>query len=62
MKRVVFYRNPGPGSQSYKEVMQFDDDATEADITEAYTEWVWQEIGDQFTWYFENEDGGGKGE
>ncbi|WP_175405253.1 hypothetical protein [Paenibacillus polymyxa] len=54
MKRVIFYRNPGPGSQPYSQVLEFDDAATEADITEAYEEWVWQEVGEQFTWYIDH--------
>lgn len=54
MKQVVFYRNPGPGSQPYEQVFEFDDDATEKEIIEEYMDWVWQEIGEQFTWYLKD--------
>lgn len=53
MKRITFRRNKGVGYQPYTETLEFDDDATEEEITEAYIEWVFEQCGDEFTWYEE---------
>lgn len=56
MKRIVFSRNRGVGYQTYTETIEFDNDVTEEEINEAYKEWVWEEVGDEFTWYEEGEE------
>ena len=39
----------------HKEEVEFEDDATEEDIEEAYVEWVWNEVGDRYSWYRKEE-------
>ena len=56
MRRIVFKRNKGMGSQPYTETMEFEDNATDEEIHAAYVDWVWQECGDEFTWYEEGEE------
>jgi hypothetical protein len=40
----------------YKETMDFDDDVTDEIIREAFVDWVWAQVGDNFTWYRESEE------
>jgi len=35
----------------YEEEFEFDDNVTDKEIQEEYENWVWQEVGDRFTWY-----------
>ena len=35
----------------YEEEHEFDDDATDELITEAYMDWVWKRVSDNYTWY-----------
>jgi len=39
----------------HQEVVEFEDDATEEVIQEAFVDWVWSEVGDNYTWYREDE-------
>lgn len=56
MRKITFVHNRGWGEHNrYTEVQEFDDDATEKDIQDAYVDWVWEQIGDNFTW-FEGEE------
>lgn len=49
---VVFSHQIGFGKQNiYTEEFEFEDDATDEEITEAFKEWVWEQVGDDFTWY-----------
>jgi len=34
----------------HEEEVKFSDDATEEEITEEFKEWVWNEIGDNYSW------------
>lgn len=36
---------------NYKEEFEFEDDATEEEIQEAFVDWVWNQVGDNYTWY-----------
>ena len=55
-KIIVFKHSTGFSSDEfYEEEMEFHDDVTEEEITEAYIEWVMQEVGDEFTWYEKEE-------
>lgn len=51
MKRVVFLVSTGYVGSDRKELMEFDDDATDDDIQLAYSDWVsqyceWWELGE----------------
>ena len=35
----------------YKEEVEFPDDITDEEIGKEYENWVWEQIGDRFTWY-----------
>ena len=35
----------------YKEEVEFEDDVTDEEIEDAYEDWVWEQVGDKFTWY-----------
>ena len=49
MIKVVFECNEN--MNQYKEVQEFDDDTTDEVIQGAYEDWVWEQVGDNFTWY-----------
>jgi hypothetical protein len=52
LKTIVFRHRTGyRDDDCFEEEFEFDDNATEEEITEAYKDWVWNEIGDEFTWY-----------
>lgn len=53
MRTVVFRHVPGIGHRPYEVTMEFEDDATDEEIQKEYVDWVWEQIGDQFTWYEE---------
>ena len=35
----------------YEDEIEFDNDTTDEEIQEEYENWVWEQIGDRFTWY-----------
>lgn len=52
MKTIVFRWRYDIGEHAVEEEeIEFDNDATEAEITKEYEEWVWSRVGEQFTWY-----------
>lgn len=40
----------------YEEEVEFEDNATDEEIHGYYVEWVWQKVGDNFTWYKKGEE------
>jgi len=55
LKRIVFFCNKQiPCVNPEREIVEFDDDATEDEITEAFTNWVFDKLD---TAYWEAEDG-----
>ena len=55
-KIIIFKHRQGFRSDDYyEEEMEFEDDATEEEINEAYINWIIQEVGDNFTWYEKEE-------
>lgn len=54
LKKIVFRHEYGPTSKDvFEEVMELDKDTTEEEINEIYVAWVFEQIGDKFTWYEE---------
>lgn len=52
MRTIIFRHRTGMGEHEiYEEEFQFEDNITEENIQEEYEQWVWQQIGDEFTWY-----------
>ncbi|MCT4584096.1 MAG: hypothetical protein N4A54_04140 [Peptostreptococcaceae bacterium] len=52
-KTVVFKYKEGWGDHTVKEEeFEYESDATEEEIQKDYEEWVWNMIGDKFTWYY----------
>lgn len=52
MKKITFEWQRGLGKHDkVTEVVEFDDEDTEEMIDESFQEWVWDKIGDRFTWY-----------
>lgn len=52
MKRVTFVWNKGyTQNDNVTEVIEFDDEASEETIKKEFESWVWEQIGDQFSWY-----------
>ncbi|TPG88111.1 hypothetical protein EEL32_10115 [Brevibacillus laterosporus] len=52
MKTIVFRHKKGFHSwDNHEQEFEFEDDATEKEIGEAFNEWVWEQIGEKFTWY-----------
>jgi hypothetical protein len=49
MKQIVF--RCSEIMNHYEEVFEFEDDATEEDINAEFSEWVWNEVGDRFSWF-----------
>jgi hypothetical protein len=35
---------------SYEEDYEFEDDITDEEIAQEFSEWVWQEVGDNYYW------------
>jgi hypothetical protein len=35
----------------YKEEFEFEDDVTEDDIQDEFEDWVWDAVGDHYSWY-----------
>ena len=50
MKKYRFIHCAGVQRGERSEIVEFDDDATEEEIQANFEEWVWQEIGDEFTY------------
>lgn len=53
MIKVVFECNEN--MNHFKEEFEFDDDVTDKIIEEAFVDWVWEHIGDNFVWYRKDE-------
>ncbi len=52
MRTIVFRHRYGLGDHHvYEEEFEFEDDDTEEEITKEYIEWVFEQVGEQFTWY-----------
>jgi len=52
MRIIIFSHQYGHGKHnSYQEEMEFEDDVTDEDISKEYQDWVWERIGDSFSWY-----------
>lgn len=34
----------------YEEEVEFDDDVTDESIEEAFVDWVWEQVGDNYSW------------
>ena len=49
MIKVIFECNEN--MNQYKEEQEFDDDATDELIQGAYEDWVWEQVGEHYTWY-----------
>lgn len=55
-KIIIFKHRDGLRRDDYyEEEFEFEDDATEEEINEAYINWIIQEVGDNFTWYEKEE-------
>jgi hypothetical protein len=51
-KIIVFQYKYGWGDhEAIREEVEFDIDATEEEINEAWRDWVWQTVGERCTWY-----------
>lgn len=35
----------------HEEEFEFEDDVTDEEIDKEFTEWVWQEVGDNYSWH-----------
>ena len=53
MLKVIF--KCSQNMNQYKEIMEFEDSTTDEEISKAFEDWVWQEVGDYFSWYREGE-------
>jgi len=53
MIKVIFECNEN--MNKYEEEFEFEDDVTDEIIREAFEDWVWEQIGDEFGWYKEKE-------
>ena len=49
MKTIIF--SCSENQNQHEEEMEFDDDATEEEIEKEYVQWVWEEVGDNYSWY-----------
>lgn len=49
MKCIVF--SCSENMNEHQEVFEFEDDSTEEEIRQEFSEWVWNEIGDRYCWY-----------
>lgn len=55
-KIIIFRHRTGFRSDDYyEEEMEFDDNATDEEIGEVYVDWVFEQVGDNFTWYEKSE-------
>jgi len=53
MIKVIFKCNEN--MNNYKEEFEFEDDVTDEIIRGAFEDWVWEQIGDRFSWYKKEE-------
>lgn len=52
MKTIIFSHQYGFGKHNcHTEEIEYDDDIEEKQIQSDYEDWVWNRIGDNFTWY-----------
>ncbi|CUB51231.1 hypothetical protein BN2127_JRS10_00748 [Bacillus subtilis] len=52
MKTIVFRWRYGMADHEVEEEeFEFDNDATEKEISEEWQRWIWSKVGEQFTWY-----------
>lgn len=56
MIKVIF--SCSENMNKHKDEMEFDDDITDEEIEKEFVEWVWNEVGDHYTWYRANEESG----
>ena len=49
MKEIKFVYSRG-WNDIIEEIIEFEDDASDDGIEEAFGEWVWEQVGDQFSW------------
>ncbi|MGG3706976.1 hypothetical protein [Heyndrickxia coagulans] len=56
MKTIVFLRNRGPQFKPIEEEFEFEDNSTDKEIIDAFEDWVWDEVGEEFTWFEKEED------
>lgn len=49
MVKVVFSCNEN--MNRYEEEMEFEDGVTDEQIEEEWKEWVWEQVGDNYSWY-----------
>ena len=52
--KVIF--SCSENQNQHEEEFEFDDDATEEEIQEEFVTWVWEEVGDHYSWYKKGED------
>lgn len=51
-KIIIFVHQDGFGEHNrYEEEFEFDVDTTDGEIGKQYEQWVWDRMGDNFTWY-----------
>lgn len=56
MKTIVFCHRTGVGEHDIdEEEFEFDDDATEEEISKEFADWAWERVMDDFTWYEKGE-------
>ena len=56
MKTIVFLRNRGSQFNPIAEEFEFEDNATDKEIMDVFEDWVWNEVGEEFTWYEKDEE------
>lgn len=51
MRKIRFVWNKGLGKHNdITEIVEFEDETTDEEITKEFEDWVWEQIGDQFGW------------
>jgi hypothetical protein len=53
MIKVIF--SCSENMNNFKEEVEFPDDVTDEEIREEFEEWVWNEVGDHYSWYRKEE-------
>lgn len=51
MSRIIVFSYTKGWNDEIKEEMEFDVDASEEEIEQAFEDWVWEHIGDMVHWY-----------
>jgi hypothetical protein len=52
MRKITFEWQYGHGEHNTtREIVEFEDSATTEEIQEDFERWVWEQIGDDFTWH-----------